>query len=207
MGVGAITQSENTGEHYDADLEPAANDLILFCRAYQSLGDPVQVEEVCKFFEQLLWQANKENQIVLPLWMTLSRAYKQIEKNDKALVCARQACKCDVNAYEARLLMASVLFELSAYSEAEQHLRWCVSRRPEHELARSLLKKIVMKKCHRQRRPQYRQTERRRADSRVWHTSQQSYQCYRIRIALLEIKRSRYTLKSPAHIRPRRIQG
>ena len=127
-------------------LEPAANDLNLFSRAYQSLGDPVQVEEVCKFFEQLLWQANKENQIVLPLWMTLSRAYKQIEKNDKALVCARQACKCDVNAYEARLLMASVLFELSAYSEAEQHLRWCVSRRPEHEPARSLLKKIVMKK-------------------------------------------------------------
>ena len=84
-----------------------------------------------------------EDQSDLSLWITLSRAYQEIEKNEDALRCAKQASKCDLNNFEARLLMAAILFDLKEYSEAEQQLRWCVSRRPDHSQSQKLLKTVV----------------------------------------------------------------
>ena len=124
-------------------LEPQVSDLIYFYRAYRTLGDPRQMEEVCKHFESLLWKGTVENQSDLRLWITLSRAYQEIEKDEDALRCAKQASKCDFNNFEARLLMAAILFDLKEYSEAEQQLRWCVSRRPDHSQSQELLKTVV----------------------------------------------------------------
>ena len=73
----------------------------------------------------------------------MSRAYQEIEKDEDALRCAKQASKCDFNNFEARLLMAAILFDLKEYSEAEQQLRWCVSRRPDHSQSQELLKTVV----------------------------------------------------------------
>ena len=124
-------------------LEPQVSDLMYFYRAYRTLGDPRQMEEVCKHFESLLWKGTVEDQSDLRLWITLSRAYQEIEKDEDALRCAKQASKCDLNNFEARLLMAAILFDLKEYSEAEQQLRWCVSRRPDHSQSQKLLKTVV----------------------------------------------------------------
>ena len=134
-------------------LEPEANDLEYFYRAYQGLGDPLQMAEVCTYFESLLWKVSVADQNVLQLWTTLSKAYQGIQKHEDALRCAKQALQFDSSSFHTRLLMASILFDLAAYPEAEQQLRWCVSRRPDHFQAQELLKSVVKARIAKRQSP------------------------------------------------------
>jgi len=56
------------------------------------------------------------------------------------------ALKSDPHAFDTRLLLASILLDMEAYADAEQHLRWCALRRPEHLQTRTLLKKTVKRR-------------------------------------------------------------
>ena len=73
----------------------------------------------------------------------MSEAYREVEKNEDALRCAVQANACDISNFDARMLLASLFYELGKYRDAETQLRWCVGRRPEHAPTQNLLKDVV----------------------------------------------------------------
>ncbi|MEC7500312.1 MAG: O-antigen ligase family protein [Planctomycetota bacterium] len=124
-------------------LEPSERDLPDFYQAYRMLGDRRQLEEVCKYFEPLLWKNGSGDHENSRLWIVLSEAYREVEKNEDALRCAVQANACDISNFDARMLLASLFYELGKYRDAETQLRWCVGRRPEHAPTQNLLKDVV----------------------------------------------------------------
>ncbi len=134
-------------------LEPSAGDLPEFYQAYRILGDQQQIEFVNKHFESMLWREKIEESRATGLWITLTQAYRDIEKNEDALRCVKQAIHCDAGNFDSRLLMASILFELRQFENAEQELRWFIARRPEHSKAQKLLKMIVKARIAGQRLP------------------------------------------------------
>ena len=134
-------------------LEPSERDLPDFYQAYRMLGDRRQLEEVCKYFEPLLWKNGSGDQENSRLWIVLSEAYREVEKNDDALRCVTQATKCDVSNFDARMLMGSILYELGKYRDAETQLRWCIGRRPGHASTQELLKDVVKSRVAARRSP------------------------------------------------------
>ena len=103
--------------------------------------------------QAMLWREKIEESRATGLWITLTQAYRDIEKNEDALRCVKQAIHCDAGNFDSRLLMASILFELRQFENAEQELRWFIARRPEHSKAQKLLKMIVKARIAGQRLP------------------------------------------------------
>ncbi|MDG2206533.1 MAG: hypothetical protein P8K78_01375, partial [Pirellulales bacterium] len=66
-----------------------------------------------------------------------------INRVNDAVWCAEQGLKCDLNSFETHLLLGSIFVKTGAFSAAEQQLRWCVLRRPDHPSARQYLEEAV----------------------------------------------------------------
>ena len=135
-------------------LEPDATDIAIFCRTYQRLGDSVQTKFVCDHFHQLMLRAGTDNASLASLWTTLSQTYADIDRvNDAVWWCAEQALKCDPNRFDTHLLLGSIFVKSSAFTMAERHLRWCVSRQPEHSESQQLLRDAVKGKIAKRKLP------------------------------------------------------
>ena len=134
-------------------LEPDATDIAIFCQTYRRLGEPEQTKFVCDHFHQLMLQAGTDNARLAPLWTTLSETYTGIDRVNEAVWCAEQALKCDPNRFDTHLLLGSVFVKSSAFTMAERHLRWCVSRRPEHHKSQQLLREAVKGKIAKRKLP------------------------------------------------------
>ena len=124
-------------------LEPKAADIALFCRAYRRLADPQKMKFVCDHFHQLLLREREQTANMAVRWTKLSRAYLDINRVNDAVWCAEQGLKCDLNSFETHLLLGSIFVKTGAFSAAEQQLRWCVLRRPDHPSARQYLEDAV----------------------------------------------------------------
>lgn len=68
-----------------------------------------------------------------------------------ALRSAQEAVRCDPNNYRARYYLAMSLEEAGRYAEAEEHLRWCVLRRPGHRALQKRLEAVSQKRLEAER--------------------------------------------------------
>jgi len=63
-------------------------------------------------------------------WLDAAGAYKQMENPSEQLRCLRQAVNCSVINYEARRALGTCLLNMKQFDEAEEHLTWCLRRKP-----------------------------------------------------------------------------
>ena len=65
------------------------------------------------------------------LWLEAHQAYAALHDGPQALRCAQTAFACDPNNYDVRYALSLCLIERKSFAEAQQHLSWCLKRRPE----------------------------------------------------------------------------
>ena len=79
-------------------------------------------------------------------WLKLRRSYYLLGNLDAAVECARRAMKYDPNHQRTRHALATCLAEQGNYAEAEQHLRWCLDRRPGNKMLLRMIDRVAEKR-------------------------------------------------------------
>ena len=80
------------------------------------------------------------------IWLKLRRSYYLLGNLDAAVECARRAMKCNPTHHRTRYLLGKCLAERGNYAEAEQHLRWCLDRRPDDNALAALIDRVAEKR-------------------------------------------------------------
>jgi len=80
------------------------------------------------------------------LWLELHFLYLDGEDREQALQCAEQAVRCDPLDYRAHHYLSLRLEEMGRFAEAEEHVRWCLQRRPGHRSLQTRLHNLYQKK-------------------------------------------------------------
>jgi tetratricopeptide (TPR) repeat protein len=65
------------------------------------------------------------------LWLEACGLRVLLGDGPRALQCARSACDCDPNRWDARCALGECLIRCQSFDEAERHLSWCLQRRPD----------------------------------------------------------------------------
>ena len=126
-------------------LEPQLEDWPIFIYQYTQLGNTSQLKIVCDHF-YVLAQQQADSMDLCDIWYTLSRAYPRFEEIEKAASCAMRALECNSGRFDVHMQLATLLIQLEKFADAEVHLRWCVSRRPDARSASALLAKTVKRR-------------------------------------------------------------
>jgi tetratricopeptide (TPR) repeat protein len=63
-------------------------------------------------------------------WLDAARAHRALGQLPDALRCLRQALAGDMSHYETRHALARCLLDVEQFDEAEEHLHWCLQRKP-----------------------------------------------------------------------------
>ena len=79
-------------------------------------------------------------------WMEARRLYRLLGDPDHELVCAQNAFRCDPGDYRVRHVLASCLVEQEQFAAAEQHLNWCLQRRPTDQKLQKMVREVVKKR-------------------------------------------------------------
>lgn len=80
------------------------------------------------------------------LWLELHFLYLDSGAPEQALQCAQQAVRCDPLDYRAHHYLSLRLEEMGRFAEAEEHVRWCLQRRPGHRALRNRLHNLYQKR-------------------------------------------------------------
>ena len=132
-------------------LEPQLEDWPLFIYRYNQLRNTPQLKIVCDYF-YVLAQQQEDSMDLCDIWHNLSRQYSRVEEIEKAVSCAMRALKSNSGRFDVRMQLATLLIQLEKFADAEAHLRWCVSRNPDSDHAKTLLAKAVKQRVARSNR-------------------------------------------------------
>jgi tetratricopeptide (TPR) repeat protein len=76
-------------------------------------------------------------------WKSVASAYRRLDRLGESVRCLGDALKCDPSDFDAHYGLGLGLFTLGSFSEAEEHLTWCLRSRPHDKNVRNLLDKTV----------------------------------------------------------------
>ena len=76
-------------------------------------------------------------------WLEASWLYGLLDDGAGAVHCAKAAFQNEPNHYQVRYALGCALARENRFSEAEQHIRWCVQRRPDNENLQGILRAVV----------------------------------------------------------------
>jgi tetratricopeptide (TPR) repeat protein len=125
-----------------SELKPDLSGLRSLHAAADERGTPEQLSRLRKHYAQV---ASAEAQAqngprAARLWLEVQRIRRLLDDGEGALVCARNACVCAPDLFDARYGLALSLVELGKGREAEPHLQWCLQRRPDQPSLQKLFK-------------------------------------------------------------------
>ncbi|MGQ9562271.1 MAG: O-antigen ligase family protein [Thermogutta sp.] len=80
------------------------------------------------------------------LWLELHFLYLDGGNLEQALQCAEQAVRSDPLDYRSHYYLSLRLEEMGRFAEAEEHVRWCLQRRPGHNALRNRLHNLYQKR-------------------------------------------------------------
>lgn len=83
------------------------------------------------------------------LWLEISNVYRSLNEPQEAVSCLRRAIAANPNEYETHHALALYLLECREFDEAENHLSWCMRRRPEDKHLQSMLADAVKQRVAR----------------------------------------------------------
>ena len=84
----------------------------------------------------------------MSLWLDAADALQQLGETAEQVECLRNAVRCDYSNYDARYALGVALCQSKQFSEAEEHVTWCLRRKPHDQTLRSLLEGIVNDRLH-----------------------------------------------------------
>jgi predicted Zn-dependent protease len=82
-------------------------------------------------------------------WLSASRVCRDFGRPEDALVCAEKALRLDPDNYDIRFLSASLLVDAGKLEDADNHLHWCLLRKPNNKKLRSLVDRAVRRRVAR----------------------------------------------------------
>lgn len=76
-------------------------------------------------------------------WFEAYTYYCQLQDDEAALRCARNAVQCDPGNYNAHYALGCCLLKEQVFAEAESHLRWCLARSPNKQAIEAKLREVL----------------------------------------------------------------
>jgi len=128
-------------ENFHPDLEA----LRILAAAYARLGQADALAEVCQSAAQLLANGavDIEPKKAAWVWLEIGEMYERLNEAERSVACAENAFRCDPNNEAVRYVLAKRLVRQAQYDRAEQHLRWCLQRRPNDQRLSRLAQQLV----------------------------------------------------------------
>lgn len=130
--VGLLAGRE-AAEVFIAELQPDWRTLRAIWSRYREQGSEADLLTLVAYAETVTVRDAGASREFRPAWLWLYQAlmHKDLGQPDRALACLNQAYAHDPHLYEVRRLLGFSLQSAGQYAEAEPHLRWCLSRRPD----------------------------------------------------------------------------
>ena len=129
-------------------LEVFEHDLFtlrLLESRYRGLERP---DETALVTRRLAQQAEEEaladeSETAAQHWLQAALAYQRLHESEEAIRCLRRAVGCDAYNYDLRYRLGACLCENQRYEEAEEHLNWCLQRKPDNGKLKALMAEAV----------------------------------------------------------------
>ncbi|MGD9633454.1 MAG: O-antigen ligase family protein [Pirellulales bacterium] len=126
------------------ELHPDWRTLRAIWAKYRELGTEVDLRNLVVYAQSVTERDAGKGREFRPayLWLFQAQMYSDVGQQDRALACLNQAYIHDPHLYEVRRTLGFALQSAGKYAEAEPHLRWCLSRRPDDKALTAAVDKL-----------------------------------------------------------------
>jgi len=136
-------------------FEPDLESLRLMYRLYRKRYPPEMLTRLQRTYASALQAALSRDEVASEersnLWLEAYFLFQDAGDEEQAIACAREAVRANPASYRARYYLAISLEKVGMYAEAEEHLRWCVQRRPGHRALQKRLQDVASKRLEAER--------------------------------------------------------
>lgn len=139
-------------DHLDAEIqvilqtfEPDFHGLQLILNTYRPIAQPEQLTVLHYARAQAAAKeaAQAEPKQAASLWLAAMQSYAAVGDMPRQLECGRAALRADSNQLAIRQALALCLADAHQYAEAEEHLRWCLRRKPNSRHLEAKLRDVL----------------------------------------------------------------
>lgn len=139
-------------DHLEAEIQlilqtfqPDIYGLRLLHRAYKSIARPEQMAILQQVYATAAATeaADPEQEDSVFLWLEAMRLYSETGDAARQLECGQNALRVAPNHFGVHQALAYCLADQQNYAEAEDHLRWCLQRKPNHRRLEAKLKEVL----------------------------------------------------------------
>ncbi len=114
-------------------FEPDWHTLHYVWQHYRQLGSEADWQTIAQYATTI---AQRDGPSLSPneaaaIWRSLAGMYKELGHFNGVLHCYQQAYRVAPTLYSVRRELGRTFLQLNLYPQAEPHLRWCLTRRPE----------------------------------------------------------------------------
>jgi len=136
-------------------FEPDLVAMRLVHARCRELGDPMLLAEARRHHARAALAAAEERHgpEAADAYLEAYWLYGLLHERERALESARGAYENDPNSYPVREALAKSLLALDRAAEAEEHVRWCLVRRPNSKELERLSARLVRQRIDQQTRP------------------------------------------------------
>jgi tetratricopeptide (TPR) repeat protein len=130
-------------DNFETDRES----LAMLRKAYANSPDEKGYRRVLGELAVAEYKAAKEaiGEEAVEHWIAASGVYAELKDESRALAAANAAVKANPVSFNAHIILGNYLYDRGDYSEAAEHLTWCVHRRPDDESIRQRAAAAIMK--------------------------------------------------------------
>jgi tetratricopeptide (TPR) repeat protein len=130
-------------DNFETDRES----LAMLRKAYANSPDEKGYRRVLGELAVAEYKAAKEaiGEEAVEHWIAASGVYAELKDESRALAAANAAVKANPFSFNAHIILGNYLYDRGDYSEAAEHLTWCVHRRPDDESIRQRAAAAIMK--------------------------------------------------------------
>jgi len=141
-------------EFFVETFEPDLAAMRLVHERCRELGDPNLLGQARQFHGEAAVAAARllEGPEAAETYLEACWVAGRLGDRELAVACAREAYKQDPNNYNVREALAKSLVAADRAAEAEEHLQWCLARRPNSKRLEELSKQYVRRRIDRQAR-------------------------------------------------------
>lgn len=133
-------------ETFEPDLEMLRYMYRQYRKRYPVASlDPLRRAYAVALTSQLRDERNPPSQRA-ELWLELHFLHLDAGEIQAALQCAEEAVRCNPLDYRAHHYLSLRLEEMGRFAEAEEHVRWCLQRRPGHRSLQNRLHNLYQKR-------------------------------------------------------------
>jgi O-antigen ligase/tetratricopeptide (TPR) repeat protein len=133
-------------------FQPGLLDLQRLYFYYKAHGRTDELPRLCDRYLSLADSETRDGDAAraADAWLFAWRLCRELERTPQARRCAENAFKLDANRYQIRYALAVSLLENGAPGDAEEHVKWCLMRKPDDRGLQTLLESAVRERVAQQ---------------------------------------------------------